>query len=144
MLILKGAKQMSFEELPHTADIKIRARGRTLDELFSEVLNALMEVLYGKNRSNGVSREIEVDSVDRESLLTDFLSEVLFVSEVDGVVFSHADVTIKELHLSAVLHGEPFDRERHSGGTEVKGISYTGMQIRKDANGYMVDIVFDV
>jgi SHS2 domain-containing protein len=135
---------MSFEELPHTADIKIRARARTLDALFSELLNSLMQIMYGKIRSDGVTREIQLESPSRESLLTDFLSEVLFISEVDGLVFSHAEVTIKKLKLSAVLHGELFDRERHSGGTEVKGISYTGLRIRKEANGYMVDIVFDV
>jgi len=135
---------MSFEELPHTADIKIRAHARTLDGLFSEVLNALMEVMYGAGRSDGTTREIQLKSPDRESLLADFLSEVLFISEVDGLVFSRADVTINGLRLHAVLHGEPFDPERHSGGTEVKGISYYGLRIGTDANGYMVDIVFDV
>jgi SHS2 domain-containing protein len=142
--IQTGAKQMSFEELPHTADIKIRARALTLDGLFSEVLNALMEVMYGKKRTNGVIREIHLESPDKESLLADFLSEVLFISEVDGLVFSRAEIMIKDLGLSAVLFGEPFDRELHSGGTEVKGISYTGLKIANDANGYIVDIVFDV
>lgn len=135
---------MSFEELPHTADIKIRARAPTLEALFAEVLNALMEVMYGKGRSDGITREILLESPDTESLLTDFLSETLFISEVDGLVFSRADVTIQGSRLSALLHGEPFDRERHSGGTEVKGISYTGLRVVDDANGYMVDIVFDV
>ena len=135
---------MSFEELPHTADIKIRARAPTLDALFAEVLNAMMEVMYGPGRSDGITREIHIESSDRESLLADFLSEVLFISEVDGLVFSRAEVTIQDHRLTAVLHGEPFDRERHPGGTEVKGISYTGLRIGTDANGYMVDIVFDV
>jgi SHS2 domain-containing protein len=135
---------MSFEELPHTADIKIRARAQSLDALFAEVLNALMEVMYGAGRSDGTTREIQLESPDRESLLADFLSEVLFISEVDGLVFSRADITVQGLRLHAFLHGEPFDRERHSGGTEVKGISYTGLQVVNDTNGYMVDIVFDV
>ena len=133
---------MSFEELPHTADIKIRARARTLDELFSEVLSALMEVMYGTTRTDGITREICLESP--ESLLADFLSEVLFLSEVDGLVFSRANVALDGLRLSAVLYGEPFVRERHSGGTEVKGISYTGLKIENYANGYIVDIVFDV
>ena len=135
---------MSFEELPHTADIKIRARAGTPGELFSEVFTALMQVMYGTDRSGGTSREIHIEAPDSESLLTDFLSEVLFVSEVDGIVFSKADVQISGLRLSARLDGEPFDPARHSGGTEVKGISYSGMSVQKDANGYMVDIVFDV
>jgi SHS2 domain-containing protein len=135
---------MSFEELPHTADIKIRARARTLDGLFSEVLNALMEVMYGAKRTGEIPRGIHLKSPDNESLLADFLSEVLFISEVDSLVFSRADIRIEGLQLSAILYGELFDRDRHSGGTEVKGISYTGLKIENDANGYIVDIVFDV
>ncbi|WML66662.1 MAG: Protein archease [Methanoregula sp. SKADARSKE-2] len=135
---------MSFEELPHTADIKIRARAATLGELFSDVLAALMQVMYGIDRSGGISREITIEAPDSESLLTDILSEVLFVSEVDGLVFQKAEIRIDGSRLFARFDGEPFDPARHSGGTEVKGISYSGMSVKKDENGYMVEIVFDV
>ena len=135
---------MSVTELPHTADIKVRIDSPTLETLFSEAAGTLMEVLYGDERSEGITRNITVESLDNESLLTDFLSEILFVSEVDGLVFSTAEVHIEGTHLSAVLSGEGFNPEKHSGGTEIKGISYTGMSIMQHANGYMVDIVFDV
>ena len=135
---------MSFEELSHTADIKIRARAETLPELFSDIMSALMQVMYGTTRSGGISREIRIESPDTESLLTDFLSEVLFVSEVDGLVFSKAEIETNGRYLVALLDGEPFDPAKHSGGTEVKGISYTGLAVSHDTNGYMVEIVFDV
>jgi SHS2 domain-containing protein len=136
--------RMSFEEIPHTADVKIRARARTLGALFSDAFLALMQVVYGDDRSGKQSRQIQIESADTESLLLDFLSEVLFVSEVEDLVFSHADISLKGLQLTAVLYGEPFDRARHAGGTEVKGISYSGLSISRDANGYMLDILFDV
>jgi SHS2 domain-containing protein len=135
---------MSFEEIPHTADVKIRARAPTLEALFSETFNALMQVLYGASRSGGTVREIQVESPDHESLLLDFLSEVLFISEVEGLVFSNARISMKGSRLTAELNGEPFDPVRHSGGSEVKGISYSGLSITHDANGYMLDIIFDV
>jgi SHS2 domain-containing protein len=135
---------MSFEEVPHTADIKIRARAPTLETLFSEACEALMQVMYGKERWAMTSAELDVDSRDTESLLADFLSEVLFRSEVEGMVFSHAAVTIAGTHLHAVMQAEPFDPARHAGGTEVKGISYSGMSVTKDTNGYMLEILFDV
>ena len=69
---------------------------------------------------------------------------MLFLSEVESLVFSDACVTINSLGLTAVLTGEPFDPVRHSGGTEVKGISYSGLAIAHGANGYMLDIIFDV
>ena len=135
---------MSFEEISHTADIKIRVRAPTLESLFSETLNALMQVLFGTDRRGGILKEIQVESPDNESLLLDFLSEVLFVSEVESLVFFDACISIHGSQLTAELSGEPFDPNRHSGGSEVKGISYSGLSITNDANGYMLDIIFDV
>jgi SHS2 domain-containing protein len=135
---------MSYEEIPHTADVKIRVRAPTLDALFSDAFSALMQVVYGADRKGGHENVITISSDDTESLLRDFLSEVLFVSEVEGLVFAAADIRIDGLDLTARMDGEPFDRTRHSSGTEVKGISYSGLAIAHDANGYMLDILFDV
>jgi SHS2 domain-containing protein len=135
---------MSFEELSHTADVRIRVRAPTLNFLFSDAFASLMQTLFGRNRSGGLTREMHIESPDRETLLMDFLSEVLFVCEVEGLVFRNADVTITGNSLTAVLSGEPFDRSRHAEGTEVKGISYSGLSITQDTNGYMLDILFDV
>ena len=135
---------MSFEEVSHTADVKIHATALTLEALFSETFKALMQVMYGTRRGGGTVREIRIESTDNESLLADFLSEVLFVSEVEGLVFSDARIMINGFSLVAEVNGEPFDPARHSGGTEVKGISYSGLAIMHDANGYMLDIIFDV
>jgi len=135
---------MSFEEIPHTADIKMRVRAPTLESLFSETFKALMQVLYGKNRAGRVFREIHVESTDNESLITDFLSEVLFISEVENLVFADARIKINGPVLTAQLTGEQFDPLRHSGGSEVKGISYSGLAIMHDKNGYMLEIIFDV
>lgn len=135
---------MSFEEVPHTADVKIHATALTLEALFSETFKALMQVMYGTTRGCGTGREIRIESTDNESLLADFLSEVLYLSEVEGLVFSDARIRINGFSLIAEVDGEPFDPARHSGGTEVKGISYSGLAIMHDANGYMLDIIFDV
>ncbi|MFZ1898675.1 archease [Methanoregula sp.] len=135
---------MSYEELTHTADVKIRACAATQDALFSEACQALMQVMYGGDRHGGTRRVIDISASDRESLLCDFLSEVLYVSEVDGLVFRYADVRLDGMHLHAVLDGEPFDQARHNMGTEVKGISYSGMSITESTKGYMLDILFDV
>jgi SHS2 domain-containing protein len=135
---------MSFEEISHTADVKIRVHAPTLEGLFSETFKALMQVMYGPKRCNGILREIRIESSDNESLLADFLSEVLFVSEVESLVFSEASIKINGLRLTAELTGEKFDPSRHSEGSEVKGISYSGLAITHEANGYMLDIIFDV
>lgn len=139
---------MSFSELPHTADIRFRAQSDTLEGIFSDLTDALMQVIYGDIPASPgkkrVKRKIHVTGDDIASLLFNYLSEVLFMTEVDGLVFAQADIRITGCELHAVLFGEPFDPARHSGGSEVKGISYSGLTVGKDANGYMAEIVFDV
>jgi SHS2 domain-containing protein len=135
---------MSFEELPHTADVKIRVHADTPGALFSDACMALMHVMYGNDRRPGITKEISVDAPDIESLLSDFLSEVLYITEVDNFVIAHAEVTIEGLHLKAALDGELFDHLRHNQGTEVKGISYSGLVIQRKPGGYIVEILFDV
>ena len=103
-----------------------------------------MQVMYGEDRGGGTSRTLDISAPDLESLICEFLSEALYVSEVEGLVFRQADVHIDGMQIHAILDGEPFDPARHNKGTEVKGISYSGMSIQRDAKGYMLDILFDV
>jgi SHS2 domain-containing protein len=135
---------MSFTELSHTADVRVRVRAGSLPLLFSDAFLALMQTVFGTDRHGSVHRQVRLEAGDAETLLLDFLSEALFICEVEGLVFSHAEVVLDGTTLSATLNGEAFDPARHSGGTEVKGISYSGLAIAHDANGYEVDILFDV
>ncbi len=135
---------MSYEELDHTADIMLRVRSPSTDSLFAETALAMMNIVYGVSRPGEVERTIELGAENTENLLLDFLSEVLFLSEVEFIVFSLITVNITGNSLKALLTGEPFDPERHRGGTEIKGISYSGLRIVKEDEGYVLDILFDV
>ncbi|NLD57618.1 MAG: archease [Methanomicrobiales archaeon] len=135
---------MSFVELSHTADVKIQVRAPTLSLLFSDAFCALMQTAFGTDRRAEMSREIQVTATDTETLLLDFLSEVLFICEVDGLVFARANIQTDGKSLTAVLEGEAFDRSRHAGGTEVKGISWSGLSLARSDNEYVLEILFDV
>jgi len=135
---------MPFEELDHTADIMIRVRAATLDELFSEAAEAMFSIMYQQCADLGYNETIVTDGADLEELLHDFLSELLYVSEVKGVVFCRAAVSIRNSSLRATCSGEPFNPEKHIRGTEIKGISYSGLRIYKEQEAYVLDIIFDV
>lgn len=135
---------MSFVELSHTADIRIRVTAPKKNSLFADALLALMLTVFGKDRNGCVTRELSMEAESDESLLLDFLSEVLFICEVESLVFSHATIALDGHRLHATLTGEPFDPARHAGGTEVKGISWSGLAITHDTNGYQAEILFDV
>ncbi|HQD24941.1 MULTISPECIES: archease [Methanoculleus] len=135
---------MSFEELEHTADVQMRVRGRTINELFADAGRAMFQIMYGPCIDRGVTREISLEADNLEALLIDYLSELLFITEVEGTVFCTFDVDVQGTRLTATARGEPFDPKRHSGGTIVKGISYFGLEIVKEEEGYVVEIIFDI
>jgi SHS2 domain-containing protein len=134
---------MPYEELEHTADVRVRIRADTLDDLFSDAAAAMFRIMFGDCRDTGIVRMIAVESSDREALLADFLSELLFVSSVDNLVFCSFSVTIEGTRLSARASGEPFDQSRHA-GDEIKGISYSGLRIYKENDRHVLDVIFDV
>jgi SHS2 domain-containing protein len=135
---------MPHTELDHTADILIRVWGRTLDELFSDAAAAMAAVMFKHRRSAGVERSFSLTAGDPESLLHDLLSELLFLSEVEGIVFSDIRARVEGTAVHCTARGETFSPERHRGGTEIKGISYSGLRIINTDKGYQVDILFDV
>jgi SHS2 domain-containing protein len=139
---------MSIEELEHTADLRFRIRAPTLEELFAEAVRALMETLYGGTGGPVIgTRTLELGAADREALLHDLLSEVLYLAEAENLVFSDADIVIPDalpLSVRTTLRATPFDPVRHAGGTEVKGIAYFDLSIVEADGGYRLEIVFDV
>lgn len=122
----------------------MRIRGATLSELFSEAGRAMFHVMYGPCEDRGIVRQIALEAEDLESLLVDYLSELLFIADTENLVFCTFDVDLQGNQLSAVVRGEPFDPERHAGGTLIKGISYFGLEIVKEKDVYVVDIIFDI
>ena len=96
-----------------------------------------------------VNRSINIRAEDKKALLFDFLTEFLYIFDVDGLVFSQIVVdAIKkkknEYSLVAKAKGEPFDKSRHSIGIEVKAITYSYMNIEEKPHNVIIDVVFDI
>lgn len=135
---------MPFEELDHTADVLMRVSAATLEELFAESARALSFVMFGPVEGSARERRITIESDDIAMLLHEFLSELLFLADVEAIAISGAEVHLGENRLEAMIKGVPFDPALHGSGTEVKGISFSGLRIIKEREGYVVDILFDV
>lgn len=135
---------MPFLELDHTADVMIRVNAPDIPLLFAEAAEAMFSLITASRDDGGIVRVIGLEAETTEDLLYDFLSELLFIAEIDRLVFCSFSVEIAGNSLHAVVRGEVFDRDRHAGAMEIKGISYSGLKIREGKDGYWVDILFDV
>jgi len=92
--------------------------------------------------------EISVDGHDMQSLLYNFLDEVLFLfnaepfltcKEIEITEFDDENFSIK-----ATCKGEPFDIQKHPQGTEIKAITYSNMQIYDDSDRHEVYVIVDI
>jgi SHS2 domain-containing protein len=135
---------MPFEELDHTADYLFRCSGSTIEELFTSAATAMFSLMFDERENDSVKIDINLEAEDYETLLYDFLSELIYLSEVERVVFSGIEIIIHNHSLEAVARGERFDMKRHGSGTEIKGISRYGTDIKQVEGRFRADIIFDV
>ncbi len=144
-------KKAGFEFRDHTADVQVRSWGSSLEEAFSQTAYSLMATITPnlKKITPKVERKITIKAEDKEALLFDFLSEFLYIFDVDELVFSQIYVNKIEkfndnYKLQATLKGEKFDLVKHEIGIEVKAITYSFLNIEEKRTRTIIDIVYDI
>ena len=137
---------MPFEELEHTADVKMRITASDYSLLLAESGFALSQVMYGKYNCepSEISVSIEAEGTTPAELCVNFLSELLFIMETEYLVPSAFSLAADETSVAGTVSGIPFERGKHSGGIEVKGISYSGLTLTKTNTEYELIIIFDI
>ncbi|MCD6229818.1 MAG: archease [Candidatus Diapherotrites archaeon] len=140
----------TYTFLEHTADVMFKAKGKTLEGLFEESAKAVFEVLVKPQLVwDGIEEKINVSATTPEKLLHDWLSELLYASESKFLVFNRfaVKITRKEnnnFELFGSAFGEKINQEKHCISSEIKAVSYYGLEIKKEGEGYTVKIILDV
>lgn len=132
-----------YKILPHTADLCLKIFGKTKKELFSNAVRGMflaIEPTYKKGVPKA-ERLVRISSKDTDALLIDFLSEVLYLSDIHDEAYNK--IVIKRLNdkeIEAIIFGKSIKGFRE----EIKAVTYHGAHIKKMKAGWEVDIVFDV
>lgn len=136
----------AFRVLGHTADIGFEAFGRTREEVFANAARALQNIMVDLNSI--VPRyeiKIQVEGADAGSLLVNWLSEILYRIDADDHLFHDFKVrALGDRSLTAVAHGESFDRARHKVKLQVKAITYHQLTLDKTADGWRAQVYVDI
>jgi len=132
-----------YKILDHPADVKVQAFGKTKQELFLNAMRGMAAVLRPEIRSTKreIRNKIEVNSIDLDNLLVDFLSEVLYLIQTNKEVYN--DVKFSEFS-DKNLRGELFGHKVESFGEDIKGVTYHGLKIEKKNGFYQATILFDI
>ncbi len=135
-----------FEVLEHPADIGFRAFGLTLPELFARSAVAMLSIAADPEAAAArFEYRIGVESGDRESLLVDWLSEVLYWFDGKLIAFHDFRVTrFQETAIEAVGLGEPRDPERHRARLIVKAVTYHQLKIEQHGGTWVAEVYLDI
>ena len=136
----------SYELIDHTADIGIRAFGRTLEELFTHAavgMFGLMAELESVEPTE--EKTIALTSETLEDLYLFWHQELLFRASVDHMLYKDFLFdTLTERTLKARIRGEGIHFGKHRLKKEVKAVTYHELKIQKKDHLYSVQIIFDV
>lgn len=132
-----------FEEIPHTADWSFRAYGQTLAELFENAAYAMfeMEGIHANWETPEIVRVLNVSGSDYESLLVNFLSELLFMQESnqEGYYYFRVEI-LPKLYLRAQVRGQALT----DAVKLIKAVTYHNLKIEEIREGWRATVVVDV
>jgi SHS2 domain-containing protein len=159
----------AFQILEHTADIGLRARGGTLEELFENAAWGLAEILdvgrpaqvrpgrrvagggpprSSRRRASGGagvnSRHVDLrDATDIEALLVAWTNELILLTEEGRACLGRVQVdSVGEEGLQGDV--QLIDCDPVPEGTDLKAATYHQLSVRETARGWEATLYFDV
>ena len=136
----------AFEIIDHTADVGIVAYGADIEELFSNAALALLSLITEPESIEEKSHlNLKVSSEDRDSLLVEWLNELIYFFDAKHILFHRFDIeSLTHNELKATCHGEGFDPMKHKIKREVKAATYHMLKLDKNSDGYKAQIILDI
>jgi SHS2 domain-containing protein len=135
-----------YEYFDHTADLGIRLRAADLNGLFADAATALFAAVVDRLDTVRPSHQVEiaVEGAELDYLLFDWLRELLFRFDADHLLLSKFDVQVTETGLTATAWSEPLDPARHVLSHEVKAITYHGLRVEREGDGWIAEVIVDI
>jgi SHS2 domain-containing protein len=136
---------LPFEVIEHTADIGIIARGSDLPALFSNAASGMLSLLIEADTlRQDVTREVSLEAGDMETLLVQWLNELLYIIYTEKLALFKFDILIKGKGLFACCVGQEIELSSHMFKREIKAATYHDLRIVEQDGEYSAQIIFDI
>jgi len=140
---------MKFEILEHKADLKIKVFGSSLEELFKNAVLAMASILKKPElevrSQKPEDREfLKVESLDKETLLIDFLNEILAKSQINKKIYKVENIKIKVFQKNAALEAELIGYPTEHFDEDIKAATYHNLKISQKDDKFEAVILFDI
>ena len=135
-----------YQFLEHTADVKFQAFGTSLAEAFVNAALATTRVMTEDVVAQKEKKDIHLEAEKKESLLYDFLEELVFFVDTEGFLVGDVKLRLEKkegkYHLEATLLGD--SAEHYEIATHIKSPTYHEMFIKVEQNKVVVQVVLDI
>ena len=132
-----------FELIEHSGDVKLRALGQDLEDVFVNAARGMMAFMFGDEilGARPEQREfIRIEAADREALLVDWLAELLYRAATTYHAYVDFRIrTIGEHTLTAdvgIAAAEAVD--------DIKAVTHHELAVRKTDGGWEAVVVLDI
>ena len=135
-----------IEFLEHTADIGIKIKAPTLEQLFILAAEGMFEIIIPNRKVNSLENiKVQVNAIDREELLINWLSELNYLFQTQQFLLNTvSEIQVSDKSLSAKISGEKIDPARHPVETEIKAITFHKLYIRQEKTKWTAQVIFDI
>lgn len=134
-----------FQVIEHTADVGIIAYGDDLAQTYVNAARGLFSIMIDcQEISEVVCHRIDVTATDREALLVEWLNELIYIFDVENLIFNRFNVQeLTDSTLKADCYGQKLDPGLHRVKTGVKATTYHMLKI-EEGNGFRAQVIFDI
>ena len=145
-ITVKKPPMRTYETFDHTADVGLVIRGRTLEELFANAADALVDLTVDPaGLAEMIHKTVTVSAADLEALLVAWLNELLYVLDADGFLPRRVRITnLSHTALTAELRGDAVDPDRHTVRRMVKAATYHGLSLSRTNSLWEARMILDL
>ena len=139
-----------FEFLEHTADVYVRAHGKTMEEAYENAALAMFEVMTDTDKITQRQEEtLEVEAEDQYALIYNWLEALLVKFETENMLYSKFQITNWEetdenFKFKAKIWGEKFDPQKHPSRVGVKAVTYHRMVMIRERDRVLLEFILDI
>ncbi|MGQ9926340.1 MAG: archease [Chloroflexaceae bacterium] len=131
-----------YEELAHTADVGMRVRAPTPAALFACAAQSLVALAGAVPGEPTEQRQVSVEAVDAESLLVEWLNEVLYLCESSGAVV--AEVLVRAWRPTKIVAEVRLAPPAIPPRGAIKAITYHRLRLAETPEGWLAEYYVDV
>ena len=135
-----------YKFINHTADVGIKVWGESLKSLFENAAYSMFDILTELDKVKvKESLGVEIEGKRTDELLADWLRNLLYKFNGEGYLLREFNIEeISKKGLKAKVRGEKLNLSRHTLKTEIKAVTYHGLEVKKTGQGWEAQVIFDV